>query len=183
MYLEHRLSALLQLHLHSRLNNLLHWIEQRHVQDETRNIYIWGFCAPYIRYFTVLARPTPHITPRNPDTKVLRSCYLPWTWGIFTSTTSLNPMLLIEVGPYANDFIIWYLLITQTKVITRAGEIITNRGITQMFCCKSTMLAWLLIAGLQQHSQLLTRFGIRCENHVVVSEFKRFNLIKNSSRK
>ena len=54
MQLEHRLSALLQLHLHSRLNNWLHWIKQRQLQDETINIQVWGFGASYIRYFTVV---------------------------------------------------------------------------------------------------------------------------------
>ena len=52
--LEHRLSALLQLHLHSRLNTWLHWIGQRQLQDETRNIQVWGLCASYIWDFTVI---------------------------------------------------------------------------------------------------------------------------------
>ena len=39
--------------LHSQLNTWLHWIGQRHLQDETRNVYVWGFGAPYIRDFTV----------------------------------------------------------------------------------------------------------------------------------
>ena len=51
MQLEHRLSALLQLHLHSRLNTWLTWIGQ--LQDETRNIKVLGFGAPYIRGSTV----------------------------------------------------------------------------------------------------------------------------------
>ena len=38
MLLEHRLSALLQLHLHSRLNTRLQWTGQGQPQDETRNI-------------------------------------------------------------------------------------------------------------------------------------------------
>ena len=37
-FFEHCLSALLQLHLHSRLNTWLHWIGQRQLQDGTRNI-------------------------------------------------------------------------------------------------------------------------------------------------
>ena len=36
--LEHRLSALLQLHLHSRLNTWLQWIGQIPLQDDARNI-------------------------------------------------------------------------------------------------------------------------------------------------
>ena len=42
------LSALLQLHLHSRLNTWLQWIGQYQLQDETRNIKLLGFGAPYI---------------------------------------------------------------------------------------------------------------------------------------
>ena len=53
MSLEHRLSALLQLHLHSRLNTWLHWIGQRQLQDEARNIPVCWFGESYIRYFTV----------------------------------------------------------------------------------------------------------------------------------
>ena len=53
MQLEHRLSVLLQLHLHSRLNNWLHWIGQMQLNDETRNFKVWRFDAPYIRYFMV----------------------------------------------------------------------------------------------------------------------------------
>ena len=34
---------LLQPHLHSRLSTWLQWIEQRQMQDETRNIYALGF--------------------------------------------------------------------------------------------------------------------------------------------
>ena len=53
MLLEHRLSALLQPHLHSRLNTWLQWIEQRQLQGETRNILVLGLCAPDIRGLTV----------------------------------------------------------------------------------------------------------------------------------
>ena len=38
IYLEHRLSAQLQLYLHSRLNTWLQWIGQRRLQDEMRII-------------------------------------------------------------------------------------------------------------------------------------------------
>ena len=44
---------MLQLHLSSRLNTWLHWIRQRHLQDDTRNIQVWGFGVSYIRDFTV----------------------------------------------------------------------------------------------------------------------------------
>ena len=53
MQLEHRLSALLQLHLHSLLNTCFQWIEQRQRQDETRIIKVLGFGESYIRDFTV----------------------------------------------------------------------------------------------------------------------------------
>ena len=51
---EHRLSALLQLHLRSRLNTWLQWIGRRQLQGDTRNIYILGFGATYTRGFTVV---------------------------------------------------------------------------------------------------------------------------------
>ena len=54
MQLEHRLSVLLQLHLHSQLHTWLQWIERRQLQDETRNIYAWGLGASYFRESTVL---------------------------------------------------------------------------------------------------------------------------------
>ena len=54
MLLEHRLSALLQLHLHSQLNTSLHWIGQRQLHDETRNIIFGDLGASYIRELTVV---------------------------------------------------------------------------------------------------------------------------------
>ena len=39
MQLEHRLSALLRLHLHSRLSTWLQWIGPKQLQDETRSIF------------------------------------------------------------------------------------------------------------------------------------------------
>ena len=54
MLLGHRLSALLQLHLHSQLNTWLQWTGQRQLQDETRNIYVLGFVAAYIRELTAI---------------------------------------------------------------------------------------------------------------------------------
>ena len=41
--LEHCLSVLIQLHLHSGLNAWLLWIGQRQLQDEMRNIEVFGF--------------------------------------------------------------------------------------------------------------------------------------------
>ena len=53
MQLEHRLSALLQLHLHSQHNTWLQLIGQRQLHDEARNIYIWRLSATYIRELRV----------------------------------------------------------------------------------------------------------------------------------
>ena len=53
MWLEHRLSALLQRHLHSRLHTWFQWIGQRQMQDEMRNIKVLWFGATYIRGLTV----------------------------------------------------------------------------------------------------------------------------------
>ena len=53
MQLEHRLSALLQLHLHSQLNTWLQWIEQRQLLGDTRNIEVLGLGATYTRGFTI----------------------------------------------------------------------------------------------------------------------------------
>ena len=61
MKLGHRLSALLQLHLYSQLNTWLQWTRQRQKQDETRNIYVLGLGASYIRELTVCQVVfTPH---------------------------------------------------------------------------------------------------------------------------
>ena len=48
------MSALRQLHLHSRLNTWLQWIGKRQLQDETRNIKVLGFGVTYIRGLTVM---------------------------------------------------------------------------------------------------------------------------------
>ena len=53
MQLEHRLSALLQLHLRYQLNTWLQYNGQRQLQDEARNIYVWGLGVSYIRELTV----------------------------------------------------------------------------------------------------------------------------------
>ena len=60
MYLEHRLSALLQLHLHYLLNSWLQWIGQRQLQDQMRNIEVLEFGVTYIRYFTVFDLANQH---------------------------------------------------------------------------------------------------------------------------
>ena len=53
MKLEHRLAALLLLHIHSQLNTWLQWVEQRQLQDETRIIWVLGFGVTYIRVLMV----------------------------------------------------------------------------------------------------------------------------------
>ena len=50
---EHRLSALLQLYLHSQINTWFQWIGQRQLQDVTRISSVLEFGASYIRDFTV----------------------------------------------------------------------------------------------------------------------------------
>ena len=52
--MEHRLSALLQLHLHSRLNIWLQGIQQRQPQESARIFWVLGFGASYIRDLTVI---------------------------------------------------------------------------------------------------------------------------------
>ena len=46
-------SALLQLHLHSRLNTWLHYITKRQLHDETRNILSFGIWCACFGYLTV----------------------------------------------------------------------------------------------------------------------------------
>ena len=60
MQLEHRLSALLQLHLHSQLNTWVQWIGQQQLQDETTDIKVFGFGAAYIRDLTVCKHQDLH---------------------------------------------------------------------------------------------------------------------------
>ena len=73
--LEHRLSALLQLHIRSRLNTWLQWIGQRQRQDETRNIKVWGFGATYNRDLMVHVYVSSSLRWRqvemNPETNEL----------------------------------------------------------------------------------------------------------------
>ena len=62
------MSALLQLHLHSRLNTWLQWIGQRQLQDETRNIQSLWFGASYIRDLMVFTKwnwPRVHLCLRT----------------------------------------------------------------------------------------------------------------------
>ena len=73
MKLEHRLSALLQLHLHSRLNTWLQWIGQRHLQDETGNIFFW-FGEPYTGGFTVIVTIPTLPWPAAPQVVISAVC-------------------------------------------------------------------------------------------------------------
>ena len=59
--MEHRLSALLQLHIYVRLKTWLQWIGQRQLQDETRNILVLGFGVTYIRGMTFILQKSIHI--------------------------------------------------------------------------------------------------------------------------
>ena len=63
MSLEHRLSALLQLHLHSELNTGLQWTGQRQLQDETRNIVFRDWVRLILenwRYVVLVFMETQH---------------------------------------------------------------------------------------------------------------------------
>ena len=90
MYLEHRLSVLLQLHLSSGLNTWLQWIGQRQKSDETRNIKVLGLGASYIRDSMVIN------SLRSCDVYIRRfrwlvawsapSHYLNQCWNIFNWT-------------------------------------------------------------------------------------------------
>ena len=54
MQLKHRLSAMLQLHLHSPLNTWFQSIGWRQLEDETRNIKVLWFGASYIKGLMLL---------------------------------------------------------------------------------------------------------------------------------
>ena len=75
MQLEHHL-LVLQLHLHSRLHTWLHWIGQRQLQDEMRNIWVLGFGAAYIRGLKVthdyLADKKIHFKMKIPYTENMK---------------------------------------------------------------------------------------------------------------
>ena len=47
MYLEHRLSAVLQLHLHSGFNTWLRWIWQKQMQEARQIFNFWIWCDLY----------------------------------------------------------------------------------------------------------------------------------------
>ena len=60
--MEHRLSVLLKLYLHSWLNTWLQWLVPRQLQDETRNISFLEFGTTYIRDLTVINSFATHKT-------------------------------------------------------------------------------------------------------------------------
>ena len=114
MQLEHRLSALLQLHLHSRLKIWLQWIEQRQLQEETRNILALGLGALYIRSFAVY---TPCIIPQTVAGWNFAQHYClrcdPWTSVSYTGQSwwrhqmeTFSALLALCVGnsPVSGDF-------------------------------------------------------------------------------
>ena len=75
MQLEHRLSALLQLHLHSQLNTWVQWIGQQQLQDETTDIKVLGFGAAFIRDLTV-CKHTKTSTKWQPAADDIFKCIL-----------------------------------------------------------------------------------------------------------
>ena len=74
MLLEHRLSALLQLHLHSRLNTWLQWIGRSHPKTRRETFMFFGFGASYDRSFTVAQIMAHHRFVEEPLSEVL--CYV-----------------------------------------------------------------------------------------------------------
>ena len=95
MELEHRLSALLQLHLHSRHSTWLLWIGQRQLQDEARYNKVLGFGVSYIRDFTVLMpcsvkRATQSCLPNAQQS----------VWWLLTPGHLLSPLYLHQWGSH-----------------------------------------------------------------------------------
>ena len=82
MQLEHRLSALLQLRLHSRLNTCLQNITKRQLQAQTRTILVLWFGASYIKYFTVIY--------------INQTEYIPWDAVIHGVVISSRPLQSLE---------------------------------------------------------------------------------------
>ena len=66
--------VLLQLHHHYQLNTWIKWIERRHLQEDTRNIWVLGFGATYTRGFTVYSQKTPFGAPKGVGVKY-ELCY------------------------------------------------------------------------------------------------------------
>ena len=135
--MEHRLSALLQLHLHSRLNTWLRLIGQRQLQDETIIIHVLWFDAAYIRNFTVIvficySQRTwkSHVWEfRNQLTQ--HASYRPMAfikWGYswkcpchqrsgYIMYIGMHPVIRIRWIPLGWDHLSWYSCQTDTTVI------------------------------------------------------------------
>ena len=126
MYLQYRLSALLQLHLHSRLNAWLQMVEigQRQPSEETRNIYILGFGAVYIRGLTVVEERQHRISsaPLNPaichylslvenDPSSYDTCSYTWQW-------MLHAIYLIK---YARHYVVLHFNVVISLVPMVSG--------------------------------------------------------------
>ena len=62
MLLEHRLSALLQLHLHSPLNTWLQYIAQRQLRAKTRKFKLWHLVRLILRDFPVVQKSDSGLT-------------------------------------------------------------------------------------------------------------------------
>ena len=48
--------ALLQRHLHSQLNTWLQWIGQRQLQDDTRDVYVWGLTVVLVEHSLTVSK-------------------------------------------------------------------------------------------------------------------------------
>ena len=115
--MEHRLSALLQLHLHSQLDTWLQWIGQRPLQEWTRNIQVLGFGATYTRGFMVLCfvlldlgikRFNPHLrfgTEANPCGRVGTFQNV---WPAYISAFKLFYSLCINTLNFTGQSIAYY---------------------------------------------------------------------------
>ena len=101
MYLEHCLSALLQLHHHSRLNTWLQWIGQKQLRWDEKHLCFW-FGATYTKGLTIypwhLMLSLGHKSVRSSDTLTLnvqRPSYLGLSLSI---SWLLMPWLLSSPG-------------------------------------------------------------------------------------
>ena len=133
MSLEHRLSALLQLHLHSQLNTWLQWIGHRQLQDETRNVFNRWLGASYIRELAVVRMKTWDETP------------IPPKWSIHSNTIQIDSSYPFDKG-------ILFVGMCDDFLSRRQQAIIhTTDGIKQIFMTwlqrvkVSAMLHWIYV--------------------------------------
>ena len=94
MWLEHRMSALLQLHIHSRLNTWLQWIGQTQLQDEMSYIKVLWFGVAYIRGLmaTKTHRNRVHTSWDAPVGIISVVNDSSWTFNILTSLQLYAPI-------------------------------------------------------------------------------------------